>query len=210
MIHIPEPKEVLDDLLEFLPVVCSALDYGVFQAREFFEAEGREIDRFLAPNLMRYHAKQLLLRHGHEAEDDNEMDVENVPNNGMYVTFGRYHIRILKSLRGDLPIPGQSMSRQLFYQQMALFSHVDGGTQENINLLLLWNVDSYYTLGELSLACPKSGKTSRESVTSHWHCKIPEDYLLGRPIPRTARELVEEIYDLPIYQTPKPSAETVK
>lgn len=56
----------------------------------------------------------------------------------------------------------------------------------------------------LSLACPKSGGTTRDSVEDHWLCKIPDYILYGKYIQGTKIK-DEDIFDLPldddIYET---------
>jgi hypothetical protein len=178
------PESVMKDLSRLFPLVYTAFDYGVFKAREYFENQENEddkiIDRYLAPNLVRFHAVRYLRRAGEDAHEDEENDISMspIPNNGIHVNCGKYHIKILKSNKGDLPVPGHSQSRRTFYDQPFL-EYSDNVDFLNIKLILLWNVDKSYTLGILSLACPKSGEQTRESVTHHWHCRIPTRMLYG-------------------------------
>src|SRR5207253_3219343 len=118
-LNIPDPQNVLAELSELVPVVYSALDYGALKAREFFEREdeNHRMDRALGPNLVRYFTRKALERVGQDVQDEQDFELEPVPNNGLCLTFGRYRIRVLKSDAGDLPVPGHSKSRQAFYQQ---------------------------------------------------------------------------------------------
>ena len=185
MSNIPKAEKVFNDLSESFPVVYSALGHGTFKAKEFFENqdndENKIINKFLAPNLVRYYAKMMLKREGREVfEEDDKFQINQIPNNGLCYIHDQYLIRILKSFKGELPTPGQSESRQKFYsqQQTFKFSLSEGTKNEYINLLLLWDVDSHYNLTSLSLACPKAGNTTVESVKTHWHCEIPNSLLL--------------------------------
>lgn len=178
------PESAMRDLARVITTIYTALDSGIFKAREFFQKQENEdekkVDRYLAPNIVRFHAVRYLRRAGQDAYDDNEneMNMSLIPNNGIHVNYGRYKIKILKSNKGDLPIPGHSLSRRNFYDQPFL-RYVDNEDFLDIKLILLWNVDQSYTLGKLSLACPKSGELTRESVSHHWHCNIPTKILYG-------------------------------
>ena len=202
MIDIPKSEKVFDDLSEVFPVVYTALDYGVFQTRGFFENEEQEeykqINKSLAPNLVRYHAIKVLKGAGQEViEDDDLFQINQVPNNGLCIVQDKYVIRILKSAKGELPTPGQSESRQRFYEQYSFSFPSEERNNEKLNLLLLWEIDLNYNLTNLSLACPKSGKTTIASVVAHWHRKIPDSFLHKITTPNTMSEGFKE-EDLPI------------
>jgi hypothetical protein len=163
------------------PIVYTALDFGTHKSREFFEKqehpEFRDINRYLAPNLVRFFAIQNL-----KLNRNDLFTLENVPNNGIYLWNDRYNIRVLKSNLERLPVPGHSISRQQYYHQQGildLFENDGNGSAYKWNLLLLWNVKSEYQLGNLSLACPQAGGRTRESVLSHWHRQIPDTYIFG-------------------------------
>lgn len=200
--NVPEPGFVLKKLSSAIPVIYSALQHGTFKAKEYFDESGRNVDRYLAPNLVRYNAKEVLEKRRQEISSGDDLIVINVPNNGMYVSCGDFNIRILKTNNGDLPVPGHSKSRMLFYHQGSLaldFSNNKTISEQNdqVNLLILWDVVSPYNLGELSIACPKSGYLTRESVAAHWHCKIPDALLLGHSVDNIPIELLD-VEDLPI------------
>ena len=197
MLHVPDQATSLRELANIFPVVNSALNYATFKSSWFFRQqeadEYRKIDRYLAPNLVRFYALQAL-----HNDKEGDFNVLNVPNNGLYLTKNNYNIRILKSCNGKLPVPGHSLARQKFYrqEQTSFYFLEDFDVVEvKLNLIILWEVTSDYSLGKLSLACPKSGDFKRESVTAHWHCIIP-DLLL-----RTGNQIVPEsieVEDLPL------------
>ncbi len=196
MFNIPSFKTALQGLSQPLPFFYSALDIGVYKTHEFFENEKKkEINRYLAPNLVRYYTLQVLNGLGHEAEEDNNISLENVANNGIYIKYDRYNIRILKSNPGEIPVPGISKARQDFYHQ-GLLNYPSNENDNNglieINLLLLWSVKyKPYSLGNLSLACPKAGQSTRDSVLFHWHDEIPDSIIYGSDIVKTQKEIVE-------------------
>ncbi len=194
------PKPIMKDLAVLFPLVYGAMDYAIAQTKDFFEnqenAQDRIIDPYLAPNQVRFHAVKYLKRAGQDVQEDNDLSIANIPNNGMHINFGRYQIKILKSSRGDLPVPGHSRIRQGYYSQDNLFN--DDDPNMTINLLILWNAQiDFNGLGVLSLACPKAGGVTRESVAHHFHCEIPQKLLYG--VYNVSDEIQDsEIYDLPL------------
>jgi hypothetical protein len=197
--NIPEPEVVLRKLAHLLPIIYSSLQHGTHEARDFFDGQKdtakKVLDRYLAPNLVRFHARHLLKK--------NDVSVVDVSNNGMCFAYDGYIIRILKANNGKLPVPGHSETRRAFYQQdqyklkLVGFDNSDDNAAEKLNLIILWDVSYSYDLGVISLACPKSGDFTRESVSAYWHCKIPASMLLGQTSDNIPIESLD-IEDLPI------------
>ena len=177
-LNVPSPEEVQKDLELIVPHIHTALEHGTLNARDFFEREDPDklVDRYLAPNLVRYWAKKHLQNVGLQVtEEPAEFDLKPLPNNGLCLSAGHYRLRILKSDDGDPPIPGDSVSRQNFYHQISIVLTTEDGTeiQEEVrNLLILWDIDRSYNLSGLSLAYPKSGKNTKASVQVHWHVPL--------------------------------------
>lgn len=194
------PESTMKDLAPIIPTIYTALDHGIFKTKEFFETQERKddrgIDRYLAPNVVRYYAIRHLIRAGQEAFEDNELSLDNIPNNGIHINCDPYQIKILKSNCGGLPTPGHSIKRQEYYDQLFPgFPDIEEDLSI-INLLLLWDIKGNYDgLRALSLACPKSGKETRDSVQHHFHCKIPTKLLYGE-YSDTDVITFEEILDL--------------
>lgn len=180
MANIPQPDEVVPELKSVLRAIHSSLEHGTMRAREFFENEdeGQFVDRYLAPCLVRYWAKNYLQSAGHEVsseEDTADYNMQRLPNNGLCLQYGRYRLRILKSDNGEPPVPGQSLSRQQFYQQLSLLLVSSDGVEiqdDVLNLLVLWEISSPYQLSSLCLVCPRNGKDTRASVEIHWQVPI--------------------------------------
>lgn len=177
-LNVPSPEEVQQNLELILPIIHTALEHGTLKAREFFEHEDKDknVDRYLAPNLVRWWAKKYLHGAGLQVtEEQAEFDLQQLPNNGLCLSFGRYRIRILKSDDGELPVPGNSVRRQNFYHQISIVYVTEEGAlvQEDVtNLIILWDISRPYNLSGLSLAYPKSGKDTKASVQVHWHVPI--------------------------------------
>lgn len=224
-LQFPGAEETVLELKELLEIIETAVRFGCLKTQEFFHREnrGKPIDRALAPNLVRHFAKRSLLEARQQViEDEDQFDPQWIANNGLYVVYGRYHIRILKADSGDIPPPGQSAARQSFYQQAALRFQAEDGqdqSQEPINLVLIWDVVAPYTLSALILACPLDGKTTRQSVELVWKVNIPLRVVAALPqqenAPSDADDLdlrridvEEEDEDLPLKLAKDASEET--
>jgi hypothetical protein len=220
MKEIPEPPVVLRDLSHFFPIFNSAFQQGTFKAFEYFDKIGvdhKDIDPYLASSLVRYHARDVLRNSGQKIVDvDHLLNFQNVPNIGIYLSSGRYNIRILKSKNGDIPAPGHSTKRQEYYQQIQpqtafdFYEEVAGG---KLNLLVLWDVIPPYNLSStVVLACPKDGGETRGSVIVHWKCEVPQEIILDSITAqvKVAKEVSNEIEDLPISRNVIVETETEK
>src|SRR5712672_1967641 len=105
------PEETLAQLTPLIPILYHSIEASIQEARSFFDAKSSRVDPFLFPCLVRYHAKLLLDGSGQSAE----YELDELANNGLYLRFSGYQIRILKSDNGRLPVPGPSRQRQEFY-----------------------------------------------------------------------------------------------
>ena len=181
MMKVPSFEGTLRDVAPIIPFIYTAFDHGAFQACEFFdnqaEEENRIIEPYLASMLARYYAVRELRKLGQDAKEE-VLNLDNVPNIGVYLHYGKYHIRILKSDGGEVPIPG-SMKREQFYGQQPWLLPQISEDEEGVNLLILWDTHSRYSLNNLYIACPKQGGRSRESIEYFWSERIPETYLFG-------------------------------
>ncbi len=195
MEDIPSGQEALADLSGAVTTIWSGLDSAILETKEFFENRGVPIDRSLAPNLIRYFVKGRLNAQGKIAEDEEMLDYEmqNLPNNGLCMEYGRYQLRILKADNGELPIPGQSKKRQAFWNQEQLNLYDDEQpieTVPSVNLIVLWDADSSYNLDSVSLICPKTGGTTRDSVSNYWSIPVPNPIM--QLSPAITREVEED------------------
>ncbi|HEX7125670.1 MAG TPA: hypothetical protein VF406_07795 [Thermodesulfobacteriota bacterium] len=172
--RIPTAEDVLPTIDPLLRAIYAALEAGTQSARDFFDSLGQPIDPSLAPALVRYHAKLYLDSAGHQVSVV-EFEREPLANNGLCLHTPAHSIRILKAaLNGRPPVPGPSRARIAFYnQQPYLFPFMEEElARAPLNLLVLWDVTPAYALRSLSLVCPKSGDTTRESVDWHWRVAL--------------------------------------
>lgn len=196
MATLPTFPHVLAQLQPIVPPVYSAIEGALQRTREFFENDLVDVDRSLAPNLVRYYAKRFLIAEGlpteYEQSDAADYELRHLPNNGLCLNYDRHEIRILKADDGELPAPGPSMSRQKFWNwngQLSFnFTYGDDlreGSEEklaSLHLIILWDVDPLkYKLKRLLLGCPISGDETTASAY----------FLEELPHPIEAIELVE-------------------
>jgi hypothetical protein len=195
---IPAPEETLAQLTPLIIPLYRSLEASVQEARGFFDDREETVDSYLFPCLVRYHAKLLL----EEAGQTADYELDDLANNGLYLRFGGYQIRILKSDNGKLPVPGTSRPKQEFYSQQLEFDFMPAETGEPtrslLNLVVLWDVSGLRNLEKLTLVCPKAGSTTRDSVEQHWEIQIPHPAHLQEPMPR-----VEAVEDLEISLKPR-------
>ncbi len=174
---IPEPDVVLEELSPVLPFIYRGMEGAIQQTRDFFP-EGKPVDAALAPNLVRYYMKVYV---DEKSPAESQLSVRNqfsrqpLPNNGLFLHFGSYQIRILKADEGEVPLPGPSRARRRFYQQtLPDWAEIAGEDRPNpVNLVIIWDVNSQYALNDLSIACPKDVEDGRGAVELHWRADIP-------------------------------------
>ena len=168
----PDFEAVQDKLQTLLPAIREAVQAGTLHVTEYFRWKARHIDFALAPNLLRYEAKQSLIDSGQEAKDENEeagFGAEQIPNNGLCIKVQGFEIRILKSTEeGGIPPPGTSFTRRnLYNQRQAVFSFAD----PTWGIIVHWHVDRSYALLKLSIALPTSfdkNEDGKIEVLSHF------------------------------------------
>lgn len=175
MITIPSPQQVVQQHRSLLRRAVEALRLGTIHAQDYADWRDEEIDRALAPALVRKEAKRQLIAANHSVEDDDEtgFEPEFLANLGLCLTAPGVKIRLLRST-GDhqVPVPGQSQARQTYYTQPGLpFGEADEALDEPpevLRLVLHWSTDEEYSLDRVYLACPKTGGETRATVQSHW------------------------------------------
>ena len=176
MTIIPTPQQVVDKHQPLLARLVEAVRQGTLHAQEYADWQDEDIDRALAPALVRKGAKRYLISRGQNAQDEEDIDydTEFLANLGLAITAEGIQIRILRSATNDmLPVPGHSVARQQYYTQYGLpFEHLDQPVLADVpsllRLVLHWSTDAEYNLERVYLGCPKTGGETRESVESYW------------------------------------------
>lgn len=220
--NVPTFEEVIDQTGSVLAVIHQALEYGIENTRAFFQSRNHEdeigqlkVDSSLAPHLVRYFAKDFLVEYGYSViEEEAAYEINEVPQNGLWVILGRFHFRIWKSSDGRVPVPGHSRIKQEYYQQSFhqytfRFPDLDTGdpsTTKPIACIVLWSTDSSYSrLNGIRLACPKKGDVSRASIDVHWNVPVEHPVLSLAPKPADESEVADGFTedDLPITRKAK-------
>ena len=121
--------------------------------------------------LVRYYVMKALNEKGLEARQEEKCegidpkdipyDVDNLPNNGLLLTYSDYEFRIRKRYYGKLP-NAATQAMQDFYQQSLPFSDVDQ-TVQKLHLVLLWNSDSHFHFTGLHIVLPTDGGPNFQS-----------------------------------------------
>jgi hypothetical protein len=178
--------------------IVEALRKGATHARWYFDEMDEDIDKALAPALVRKGAKRELLATGTEVNNEEDEQpqqgdeptavsatpangqAEFLSNLGLAVSADGIRFRVLRSDDGTVPVPGPSKARQAFYAQQLYFPGWEAllaeaiGTAPTIpsavtNCVLHWDTDNEYNLTRVYLALPLGGKTTRESVELLWN-----------------------------------------
>jgi hypothetical protein len=175
--HVPEPKEVLDDLREAIMVVGEVLEGGIAHALEYFERDGVDPEPYHYSSLVRFKACQMLRDRMFEAN----LEPEDVRNNGICLTSGRYKLKVRKTVRGELPPAGPSHKTQQFYSQpvqLLLFGDPEAknGPEPDRHVIILWERDMSFHLGEMTLSYPQWG--NEHSASEYWQVPIEHPAIL--------------------------------
>lgn len=173
---VPSFNECYSALKPFFETLERCFEDATREAREYFDQRNRQWDSFLAPHQVRYLVKEHLSSQHFAPE---EFELEKLAYSGLSVFYQRFHLKIFKSMGGEVPAPGQSRPRRSFYaQQQSLFAALaktqeDDSDHSTVNLIVLWDFDAAHRLSNLWLVCPKAGGNSRDSVQCHWNEKLP-------------------------------------
>jgi hypothetical protein len=168
---IPSPDDILADLDPIIPDIYRALEAAQHEALAYFRDDNHVPDCYLFAALFRYRAKHYLAKFG--------LMLDDIPNNGLCITYLHYTIRILKRDEGRIPAPGPSLTRQGYYAQeiplpyFAPLWYREQADKRPVNLLIVWDTTRSLTLTGLVMACPKSGDADRDSARMHWRVPLP-------------------------------------
>lgn len=176
---IPDPDDELENLAPLIPILFEGFEAATEKASQFFESQSKPVNSALYPTLVRYYMREHLKDKGQVVD---EFDREEIFNNGLCVTYGVRRIRMWKAYDDTIPPPGSSFTKQSFLgQQLAMSLFGDNPKPIELNLVILWNVNSHYRLSGLYLACPKSALHNGAAAEAYW----------SRPIPHPAESLVD-------------------
>jgi hypothetical protein len=200
---MPEIRRRIGGSFPALPLLFEAFESAAEQACQFFEARATPVNRPLFPALVRYHARELLEQRGQTVD---ELDSEDIGNNGLCLIHRARRIRVWKAEDDELPPPGTSRLKSLFLnQQLGLFLPEDNTPSSiQLNLALLWNVDSNFRLKALHLACPRSAFHMWSPAEAWWTVRLTHP---GSAASADIPEPLSDLGDLPLRRI-EPQADT--
>src|SRR5713226_4650914 len=95
--------KALKDLEPYFPLFYDAFEAGADDSKNYFEEHEDPHDPWLHAHLVRHYASRFLAKHNVAAQEYGQ---ENLANSGIQLQIHPWFIRIKKSLRGSVPIPG--------------------------------------------------------------------------------------------------------
>ncbi len=155
---VPPMQIALADLSPHFPTFHDAFESGTDHGKSYFEEQGFPYNPWLHADLVRNWVKNFLDKH----DLKTQYEPENLANSGLQLGINIWFIRMRKSLRGAVPLPGRSKKLQAYYQQTLPEEFGDMH-----NLLLLWNASPTGDFKGLSLVYPLSKGVMK------WRVEIP-------------------------------------
>lgn len=221
---LPPYEEVYADFKPILPTFYHALETAIQNAKAQFKLWGKEkVDRFLFSHLVRYFAKDILNTDklpifDEFPEEDIEYKFNLLVNNGLSGVYNGYSFRILKSAKGEIPLPPSKERLKYYNHQLFMTSLFEDKVSSIIkvrpNILILWDINSNYELTQLRLACTKASDLNQTKVQVHFNEPIshpaetmsekPKDIKEDLPISKKEAE-IEETQNNDIRRTDKAS-----
>jgi hypothetical protein len=157
--EVPSLLVALADLSPYFSPFYDAFESGTDHAKGYFTTHHDPYDPWLHAHLIRHRAKRFLIQHGVDAE---EYQPENLAMSGLQFCIKRWFIRMRKSARGEVPLPGSRRLRA-YYRQLTL----PGEFSDMHNLLLLWHASPNGDFKGLSLLYPLAADVMK------WRVEIP-------------------------------------
>lgn len=214
--QLPDPSfnDIFPKVCPLLILTQQALEYAVPKAKEFFDHDKRELDRYLFPTLIRYYARSYLAAAGQPTESDDELVATSLtdeapqsasgdtkeylfyglPNNGLSGVFRGFPFRMFMAADdGQLPGPGLSKTRRRYFnQQLSLplgVKYQDDGVVR-VNLIITYELDNDHNFLRQHLACPRSADKWKLSVETFFDEIVPDAAEMIQPV--SSEHLEEE------------------
>jgi hypothetical protein len=173
---IPSFEQTLAALGPVPNLLYRAIEFGANQNRAYSDmlCDRETPQSHIREMIVRHQVKRYLEKYRINVEEDR-LNVGNEPLMGLFFRFRVYQIRILKGPNGEIPGCGVSKNRRRFYSQWPGF-YLDAsrrGRKTKLNLILLWDFDPSFNLGQLWLACPQQGGRTASDVLCYWRELIP-------------------------------------
>jgi hypothetical protein len=187
-LQMPDPNDekdldrhknaVLLKFREMFDLADSALRDSIPKAKNMFALFNGQPDRAVHAMNTRYLMKVFLQANDVSAQEqsaDGDLNIEWVPNCGLFVKLSEAEIRILKT--GPFGVPkATSAARSRYYssnQMLLRFSAraaSDNSSNLPLTLVLLWDIDEEFNYLGLEVACPRA-TNSDGTVDCFWIAK---------------------------------------
>lgn len=136
------------------------------------------------------HAIRFFLNRALKARgQDARIDKQWLANSGVAFRLDWIDARMLKSLNGALPPPGESRAKRAYYRQELDFmipmweSEAVTRTRASVNVVFTWDIDYRGNLLQLKVYCPSRGESTPNSVGSFWSEVLVHPALTYEPTP---------------------------
>ncbi len=187
-LRLPDPNDpgdidrhrdaVLIRFFETLNLVDTALRDSIPKAQNMFALLGGYPDRAVHAMNTRYLIKVFLQANevlAEEQSSNDDLNIEWVPNCGLFARLPEAEIRILKA--GPFGVPkATSAARSRYYSSNQMLLRFNQGNSDvtpcdlPLTLVLLWDIDEEFQYLGLELACPRTAN-SDGSVDCFWIAK---------------------------------------
>ncbi|MBV8518796.1 MAG: hypothetical protein JO197_15480 [Acidobacteria bacterium] len=194
----PLPSKIHGFLQEAVPIALQHFDEWAPKKQN----GDPTLDPHLFPHLVRWHVCRLLRQAEYDAtltevtDDDTAPSIRMMAMSGVEILYRGRKLKLWKSRKGGIPLPGRSGSRKAFLEENRIL--FDANTEEFFNahnLVLLWDVDGTGDVS-LELVCPMPSDYDRDDVDD-W--KYPQLWAISVPdaatLVRTSAAVVPDAAD---------------
>ena len=197
----PLPSRVHGFLAEAVPIALQHFDEWAPKKQN----GDAIVDPHLFPHLVRWHVCRLLRDAEYNAsltEGDAkgvQPTIRTMAMSGVEILYRGRKLKLWKSRKGGLPLPGRSEARKAFLQENRVLFGADSSEFYNAcNLVLLWDVDGTGDVS-LELVCPMPSDFDRDDLDDWkypqlWSISVPEAATLIRTLPSIATDVSDLDY----------------
>lgn len=181
--RVPSFKDTVAALGDSPAYIYQALEHGSERCRSFFhDLSDKETPRpHLREMIVRDGAKRFLEKNAFIVGDDH-IEMANEPMAAVLLRLGAIQIRILKGPEGTVPGCGTSDRRREYYSQKPGIYIANGvGSPTKLNLVLLWDFDPHFNIGNVWLCCPVGAGATPSEVRCRWHEPLSHPALTVSP-----------------------------
>jgi hypothetical protein len=183
----PLPSRIHGFLAEAVPIALQHFDEWAPKKQN----GDPTIDPHLFPHLVRWHVGRLLREAEYNATLTEEPpegvapSIRTMAMSGIEIDYRGRKLKVWKSRKGGLPLPGRSEARKAFLQENRVLFGADPSEFYNArNLVLLWDVDATGDVS-LELVCPMPSDFERDDVDDWkypqlWSIAVPDAATLIR------------------------------